>query len=379
MRNTNKRPSLLWAFILACVMALGISVSAYADTSPADLTLTASESAGETDSTSSTKENSGADSGSGANALDSNVIVVVGAVLVLSLIAVGALFIVSARRRKVAIKYHAVNNVELYDNLKEIEWDAPDSVQLKAPVPDEEILEDAPVELKSRFAIDQRIKVTEKLPEQQLGEYTMPEDELSTSFKLGKLKTYSTAAKDERYEEEKIAAPTATVSEAPGEKRADKKRVGLSAIKPLTERMVTETPGDLISVVSVPKAEEVLTLSKPAKKVEKSGVVRPASQLTALNLDLFVVEKSDEEVHGRDVEIQKPKEETTVSATAPVQKAREYDAFVTEKPYGEILGAKSEPTYAPKAAKPEFISHKDYDSYLVEKPDHELLGEIFNH
>ena len=105
-----------------------------------------------------------AESGSQSFLLDPIFLIFVGGVVLLLIIAICILVRAVRKRREAVNKYNAINNAEIYDRLKQIEWEGADSVRTHAPVVAEDTLMGAPVEVTTRRNLAHNLRVTEKEP-----------------------------------------------------------------------------------------------------------------------------------------------------------------------------------------------------------------------
>ena len=277
-------------------------------------------------------------SGGASSGIDPKAIVALVAVL---FVIVVILFFVLAARRKKRIKmekYRAVNNIELYDELKRIEWESRDELRVHAPVPPEEILEDLPVELKPRRALYESVKVVEKDPDEAI------------------LPTYN-----------KERTSLRTVTEAPSSKS------GVTSVKPLQDRRVVESAGDRLSVVSVGgysvAANQINDSSRGSsedvvvvERVQNDVIGRPRTKLAVAPVVLtsdnsYVVETPDNTPHGA----------SSVSAV-PIVARRNSAASITERPAAEIVGVKS-PSAEPRHTSSAYIVEKAASVPAVESPE----------
>ena len=279
-------------------------------------------------------------SGGASSGIDPKAIVAL--VAVLFVIVVILFFVLAARRKKRAKmeKYRAVNNIELYDELKRIEWESRDELRVHAPVPPEEILEDLPVELKPRRTLYESVKVVEKDPDEAI------------------LPTYN-----------KERTSLRTVTEAPSSKS------GVTSVKPLQDRRVVESAGDRLSVVSVggysATANQINDTSRGSsedvvvvERVQNDVIGRPRTKLAVAPVVLtsdnsYVVETPDNTPHGAS---------SVSAAIVPIVARRNSAASITERPAAEIVGVKS-PSAEPRHTSSAYIVEKAASVPTVEGPE----------
>ena len=94
--------------------------------------------------------------------LDKNIILIIGVCLGIALLVLLLILASKAGKRKKVKRNVTINNIDLYDDLRKLEWNAEQTVRLKAEEPEACMLEDRPTKFTHKVAVSKTVTVTEK-------------------------------------------------------------------------------------------------------------------------------------------------------------------------------------------------------------------------
>ena len=268
-------------------------------------------------------------SGSGGSGLgikiDPAILLAIGIVLLVIVLIVLLVMLKKGGKYKAAKRVKAVNNIDLYDDLRSHEWRVEETVKLKAQEPDAEILRDQPTKFTNRTSINKTIIVTEK------------------------------AAPAPKY---------GVASEATPVSRRSNVKEQPVAVKPIVERTINETAGDKIAVVSVPAKA-----AKPAPEAPKAVAPEAPKTVVAPEAPKTVVAPVVVPVVGG-----------ATKATPAAAEVSEYTSVIKpidipEAPIAPVIVKKAEPIVVsePVSAEPEIVEEPVVET--VEEPVVETVEE----